>query len=109
MVTAMTGASARAAVRVLLPLLALLALLLAAEGAPVASASADAAAAGPRYILFVLREDCWATFFERFDLLNLDCLKASISKGLGLGIILGAVVVKLPQIHTIMCASFCLC
>lgn len=54
------------------------------------------------FIFFVLRRDCWDTFFVEFDLLNFDCLKASISKGLGLGIILGAVIVKLPQIYTIV-------
>jgi len=69
------------------------------------SAAAKVSSSSPpsqEFIFFVLRRDCWDTFFVEFDLFNFDCLKASISKGLGLGIILGAVVVKLPQIYTIV-------
>jgi mannose-P-dolichol utilization defect protein 1 len=68
----------------------------AVEAAKASSSPSD------EFILFVLRKDCWNTFFVEFDLFNVDCLKASISKGLGLGIILGSVVVKLPQIYTIV-------
>jgi mannose-P-dolichol utilization defect 1 len=50
--------------------------------AGVAAASAPASG-GPAFRLLVVREDCWPVFFERFDLLNVECLKASISKALG--------------------------
>lgn len=58
--------------------------------------------------LLVVREDCWAPFFVDFAWLSpaawtapasplVDCVKASISKSLGYGIILGSSIVKLPQ------------
>jgi len=75
---------------------------ISASAAATVSPSASVSNPSQEFILFVLRKDCWDTFFVEFDLFNIDCLKASISKGLGLGIILGAVVVKLPQIYTIV-------
>ena len=54
------------------------------------------------FSFLVFREDCLETFFVHLDLLNFSCLRATISKALGLGVIAGAAVVKLPQIHTIV-------
>ncbi|KAA0723219.1 Mannose-P-dolichol utilization defect 1 protein [Triplophysa tibetana] len=49
-------------------------------------------------INYLMPEKCFDEFFLQFNLLHVDCLKIVISKGLGIGIILGSVLVKLPQI-----------
>jgi mannose-P-dolichol utilization defect protein 1 len=78
----------------LAPLLLLLSLLAAVAAASSSSSSSPS----KKFVFLVVREDCVETFFTRFDLLNVDCLKASISKALGFAIILGACVVKLPTV-----------
>lgn len=55
-----------------------------------------------KFVWFIVREDCWDTFFTKFDLFNVSCLKASISKALGFAIIAGSFVVKLPQVINIL-------
>lgn len=52
-------------------------------------------------MLFVMDEKCYENYFVDFDFFDGDCLKALISKGLGLGIIAGSVLVKVPQITKI--------
>ncbi|XP_055057034.1 mannose-P-dolichol utilization defect 1b [Misgurnus anguillicaudatus] len=47
---------------------------------------------------YLMPEKCFDEFFLQFNLLHVECLKIVISKGLGIGIILGSVLVKLPQI-----------
>ncbi|XP_060791655.1 mannose-P-dolichol utilization defect 1b [Neoarius graeffei] len=47
---------------------------------------------------YLMPEKCYDEFFLNFNFLHVDCLKMVISKGLGIGIILGSVLVKLPQI-----------
>lgn len=47
---------------------------------------------------YLMPERCYDEFFLQFNILHVDCLKIVISKGLGIGIILGSVLVKLPQI-----------
>ncbi|XP_066537390.1 mannose-P-dolichol utilization defect 1b [Hoplias malabaricus] len=47
---------------------------------------------------YLMPEKCYDEFFLNFNFLHVDCLKTIISKGLGIGIILGSVLVKLPQI-----------
>lgn len=43
-------------------------------------------------------ELCYDEFFLNFNFLDVPCLKIVLSKALGIGIILGSVMVKLPQI-----------
>lgn len=52
-----------------------------------------------------LQSSCLDLFFHDFDLLNGDCLAALISKGLGLAIVAGAVLVKVPQIQKVFAAK----
>ncbi|XP_045029684.1 mannose-P-dolichol utilization defect 1 protein isoform X1 [Daphnia magna] len=49
-------------------------------------------------ILQVLSPQCYDEFFLNFNFFHVECLKAALSKGLGLGIIAGSVLVKVPQI-----------
>ncbi|XP_067003372.1 mannose-P-dolichol utilization defect 1 protein homolog [Anabrus simplex] len=53
-------------------------------------------------VLFLLTPECYDEFFVEFHFLHVPCLKAAISKGLGLGIIAGSVMVKVPQITKIL-------
>ncbi|KAK2714204.1 hypothetical protein QYM36_008686 [Artemia franciscana] len=46
----------------------------------------------------LVTEECFATIFYDYDILNTSCLKGIISKCLGYGIIAGSLMVKLPQI-----------
>lgn len=50
-------------------------------------------------------ESCYDEFFLNFNFLDVPCLKIVLSKGLGIGIILGSVLVKLPQILKLMGAK----
>jgi mannose-P-dolichol utilization defect protein 1 len=85
------------------------ALVLAAAYAAVAAASAapPAAGAAPAFVWLVVREDCWDTLFGlAFGSPSfVPCAAASISKGLGYGIIAGACLVKVPQLQKIVSAG----
>uniref|UniRef100_A0A6M2DLM3 Mannose-P-dolichol utilization defect 1 protein homolog n=1 Tax=Xenopsylla cheopis TaxID=163159 RepID=A0A6M2DLM3_XENCH len=48
--------------------------------------------------LLLLSEQCYDNYFEDFNFLDVPCFKATLSKGLGLGIIAGSILVKVPQI-----------
>lgn len=50
-------------------------------------------------------ESCYDEFFLNLNFLDVPCLKIVLSKGLGIGIILGSVMVKLPQILKLMGAK----
>jgi len=50
----------------------------------------------------LIKEECFNKFFVDFDFFDGDCLKYSLSKGLGLGIIAGSILVKVPQIVKIL-------
>ncbi|XP_001603644.1 mannose-P-dolichol utilization defect 1 protein homolog [Nasonia vitripennis] len=52
-------------------------------------------------LLFFTRE-CWKNYVEDFNFLHAECFKATLSKTLGLGIIAGSVLVKIPQIVKIL-------
>ncbi|KAI5609974.1 mannose-P-dolichol utilization defect 1 protein [Silurus asotus] len=54
---------------------------------------------------YLMPEKCYDEFFLNFNFLHVDCLKIIISKGLGIGIILGSVLVKLPQILKLLSAK----
>lgn len=49
-------------------------------------------------LTYLMPESCYDEFFLNFNFLDVPCLKIVLSKGLGIGIILGSVMVKLPQI-----------
>ncbi|XP_061922179.1 mannose-P-dolichol utilization defect 1b [Entelurus aequoreus] len=56
-------------------------------------------------LAYLMPESCYDELFIKFNLLHVPCLKILISKGLGIGIILGSVMVKLPQILKMMGAK----
>ncbi|XP_066120246.1 mannose-P-dolichol utilization defect 1 protein isoform X2 [Saccopteryx bilineata] len=53
----------------------------------------------------LLPEKCYDQFFVHWDLLHVPCLKILLSKGLGLGIVAGSLLVKLPQVFKILGAK----
>ncbi|XP_056882258.1 mannose-P-dolichol utilization defect 1b [Takifugu flavidus] len=56
-------------------------------------------------VTYFMPETCYDDFFLNFNFLNVQCLKIVLSKGLGYGIILGSMMVKLPQILKMMGAK----
>ncbi|KAK9524501.1 hypothetical protein VZT92_016892 [Zoarces viviparus] len=56
-------------------------------------------------LTYFMPESCYDEFFLNFNFLDVPCLKIILSKGLGFGIILGSVMVKLPQIFKLMGAK----
>lgn len=54
---------------------------------------------------YIMPETCYDEFFLNFNFLDVPCLKIVLSKCLGLGIILGSVMVKLPQIFKLLGAK----
>ncbi|XP_007522245.2 mannose-P-dolichol utilization defect 1 protein [Erinaceus europaeus] len=78
-------------------------------GRRLAEASFMAAeAAGPLKRVLVpilLPEKCYDQMFVQWDLLHVPCLKILLSKGLGLGIVAGSLLVKLPQVFKILGAK----
>lgn len=55
--------------------------------------------------LLVLTEACYDEFFVKFNFFDVPCLRAAISKGLGLAIVGGSILVKMPQIMKIVRAK----
>ncbi|KAI8318360.1 mannose-P-dolichol utilization defect 1 protein [Martensiomyces pterosporus] len=53
-------------------------------------------------IVALIGEECTVTLIDTFNILDSECLPIAISKGLGLGIVLGGCVVKLPQLFKIL-------
>ncbi|GAB0094427.1 Mannose-P-dolichol utilization defect 1 protein homolog [Sergentomyia squamirostris] len=53
-------------------------------------------------VFYFLTEQCYDTYFVDFNFLDVDCFRALLSKCLGLGIIAGSVLVKVPQIVKIL-------
>ncbi|CAN2391671.1 mannose-P-dolichol utilization defect [Pristimantis euphronides] len=56
----------------------------------------------PLLVPGILPERCYDEFFLSYNLLHVPCLKVLISKILGIGIIVGSVMVKVPQIVKIV-------
>uniref|UniRef100_A0A8D0HRW7 Mannose-P-dolichol utilization defect 1 protein homolog n=1 Tax=Sphenodon punctatus TaxID=8508 RepID=A0A8D0HRW7_SPHPU len=54
---------------------------------------------------YLLPERCYDELLVRFNLLHIPCLKILISKGLGLAIVAGSLMVKLPQVFKILGAK----
>ncbi|KAF9167667.1 hypothetical protein DFQ26_003631 [Actinomortierella ambigua] len=52
----------------------------------------------------IIGEQCYSALIEDLDYKNVPCIKYSISKGLGMGIVLGGAIVKVPQIIKIVAA-----
>lgn len=55
-----------------------------------------------RLVSLVASPKCQHEFFVKFNLLHVECLRATLSKGLGLGIVAGASLVKLPQVFKLV-------
>ena len=55
-----------------------------------------------RFVSSIIGDKCYRTFFINGDLMDMDCLKYSISKGLGYGIVIGSGIMKLTQILKIV-------
>lgn len=60
--------------------------------------------AGP-YFLYVLIchmpyewQKCYVSLVENLDVKDVDCIKYSLSKGIGLGIVVGGSIMKVPQL-----------
>lgn len=49
----------------------------------------------------LLGDTCYESLFEEFNM-DIPCFKLLISKGLGIGIVIGGAIVKIPQIVTIL-------
>ncbi|KAI8085135.1 uncharacterized protein BX664DRAFT_338600 [Halteromyces radiatus] len=50
----------------------------------------------------LIGDTCYISLIEQLDYTDVTCIKYSISKGLGLGIVVGGSIVKIPQILTIV-------
>lgn len=50
----------------------------------------------------LIGEKCVSSLLENLNIHDVECIKYSVSKGLGLGIVLGGSIVKIPQILTIL-------
>ena len=68
----------------------------------VMAAAEDKQQPGVKY--WVFREDCYDRFLA-LDVSDVDCIKFSASKGIGYAIILGSVILKVPQIQKIMASG----
>ncbi|KAI0632543.1 mannose-P-dolichol utilization defect 1 protein [Trametes polyzona] len=52
----------------------------------------------------IVGEKCYTSIVENLDLADIECLKYSLSKGLGLGIVVGGSIMKVPQLLLIVSA-----
>ncbi|KAG0213410.1 hypothetical protein BGX28_004466 [Mortierella sp. GBA30] len=50
----------------------------------------------------IIGETCYTSLIENFNYRDVECIKYAISKGLGLGIVAGGAIVKVPQIVKIV-------
>ena len=55
-----------------------------------------------KLILLFLTPVCYEKVFFEFDFSDIGCFKYALSKGLGYGILLGSLMIKIPQIATIL-------
>ncbi|KAI8427559.1 hypothetical protein MSG28_002066 [Choristoneura fumiferana] len=53
-------------------------------------------------LLSILSEKCYKEYFDNYNFLDVPCFKSTLSKGLGIGIIAGSILVKVPQILKIL-------
>ncbi|KAI0820475.1 mannose-P-dolichol utilization defect 1 protein [Trametes gibbosa] len=52
----------------------------------------------------IVGQKCYTSIVENLDFADIDCLKYSLSKGLGLGIVVGGSIMKVPQLLLIVSA-----
>ncbi|XP_018588963.2 mannose-P-dolichol utilization defect 1b [Scleropages formosus] len=57
------------------------------------------------FLQYLMPEECFDRFFLHLDFLHVPCLKIVLSKVLGFGIILGSIMVKLPQVFKLIGAK----
>jgi mannose-P-dolichol utilization defect protein 1 len=50
----------------------------------------------------IIGDECYTSLIENLDISDLTCIKYSLSKGLGIGIVFGGSVMKVPQIRLIV-------
>ncbi|KAJ3876746.1 hypothetical protein F5051DRAFT_27618 [Lentinula edodes] len=50
----------------------------------------------------LIDEKCYVKLIEQLDFSDIECLKLALSKGLGIGIVIGGSIVKVPQIALIL-------
>ncbi|KAF8878381.1 mannose-P-dolichol utilization defect 1 protein [Gymnopilus junonius] len=50
----------------------------------------------------IVGDDCYTSLVENLDIADVKCLKYSLSKGLGIGIVVGGSIMKVPQILLIV-------
>jgi len=43
-------------------------------------------------------EECYTSLVENLDISDVQCIKYSLSKGLGIGIVVGGSIMKVPQV-----------
>lgn len=55
-----------------------------------------------KLITAIIGDHCYSTFFYEGDFTDIPCLKYTISKGIGYGIVIGSGIMKLPQILKIV-------
>ncbi|KZS96042.1 mannose-P-dolichol utilization defect 1 protein, partial [Sistotremastrum niveocremeum HHB9708] len=53
----------------------------------------------------IIGENCYAVLIEELDIFDVPCLKYAASKGLGLGIVAGGSIMKIPQVMLILTAK----
>ncbi|KAK7681684.1 hypothetical protein QCA50_015418 [Cerrena zonata] len=53
----------------------------------------------------IVGQKCYASLVENLDVGDIDCLKYALSKGLGLGIVVGGSIMKVPQLLLILSAK----
>jgi len=49
-------------------------------------------------LLTLRQQKCYVSLVENLNIKDVECLKYSLSKGLGLGIVLGGSIMKIPQL-----------
>ncbi|KAK8791946.1 hypothetical protein WA158_005323 [Blastocystis sp. Blastoise] len=55
-----------------------------------------------QFVSMIIGENCYNTFVNEGDLLDKECLKITLSKGLGYGIVVASAILKMPQIIKIL-------
>jgi mannose-P-dolichol utilization defect protein 1 len=60
----------------------------------------------PRFIcdlgVSIIGKNCYASLIENLDISDVQCIRYSISKGLGVGIVVGGSIMKVPQVLLIL-------
>ena len=54
---------------------------------------------------YIFREDCFDKFVNKQDFSDTECIKFTISKAVGLAIVAGSSILKIPQIVKILASG----